>query len=162
MPPSSLHPNFVDPLRQPGTPGADTLPGPLALQKLGPRRPRLPAPSPPPRSPFPAPGTCSRIRVSEMEIDADGKRPRAALSSQSVVVLRRDAMSVRIGWYSNLGSRALSGEPWVRVQPRIRGGKQCDRPELWARPQRPRPPPSRAHLLPAFGSRRLILPLEGG
>jgi hypothetical protein len=65
------------------------------------------------------------------------------------------AMSVLIGRYWDLGSGALWGcenprsERQPLLPPRIRGGKQCDRPELWARPQPPRPPPGRPHLQPA-------------
>lgn len=74
----------------------------------------------------------------------------------------RDATSVPSGRCLGLGSRALSGyespgsewEPLLPLQ--IRGGKQCDRPELWARPQPPRPPPGRTHLRPASRSLRPI------
>lgn len=69
--------------------------------------------------------------------------------------LRRDATSVPSEWCLDLSSRALSGyeslgSEWEPLlPPQIRGGKQCDRPELWARPQSPRPPPSRSRLRPA-------------
>lgn len=74
----------------------------------------------------------------------------------------RDATSVPSGWCLGLGSRALSGyespgSEWEPLlPPQIRGGKQCDRPELWARPQPPRPPSGRTHLRPASRSLRPI------
>lgn len=68
----------------------------------------------------------------------------------------------------DLGSGALSGRasPGSQSQPplppRLRGGKQCDRPELWAGPQPPRPPPGGTRLRPASGAPRRIQPSQAG
>ena len=61
-----------------------------------------------------------------------------------------------------VGRASPGSQSQTPLPPRFRGGKQCDRPELWAGPQPPRPPPDRTRLRPASGSPLLIGLSEAG
>lgn len=121
------------------------------------RAPQLAEPFPPhPR--FPAPSRLlSRPKVRYLlgepgRWDTEcgggpGRGPTLRRVRNPGLGLGRDAMRVPTGESLDLGTGALSLQSFgsrsqPRLPPRIHGGKQCDRPELWARPQLPRPPPA--------------------
>lgn len=145
------------------------LASPGSLSHFG-TRPRPAVPRPPC-----LPAAASLLPVLARSCGPGGWRSQRAGSGPAPRRLRspwwelgRGVMSVRAGCSLDLGSRALSGRasPGSQSQPplppRLRGGKQCDRPELWAGPQPPRPPPGGTRLRPASGAPQRIQPSQAG
>lgn len=152
---------------QPGSTRAGTSRVPLALRRLGPRlrRPVFPASL----QPSPCSGVLApRSGPAGSRSQRAGSGPAQRRLRNPWLGLWRGMMSVQVGWSLDLDSRALSSRanPGSQSQPplppRLRGGKQCDRPELWAGPQLPRPPPGGTRLRPASGSPQLIRLSQAG
>lgn len=160
-PPLSAHPNSADPFCQPDTarwhpPGCLSHFRSLPLACGAPVLPALLQPHPCSGVLAPRSGSAG----SRWQRAGSGPAPRRVRNPW--LGLWQDIMSIQIGWTLDLGPRVLSGRasPGSQWQPplppRLHGGKQCDRPELWAGPQLPRPPPGRTRLGSASGPRQLI------
>ncbi|XP_044889434.1 proline-rich protein 36-like [Felis catus] len=117
-PPPSKHPNSADPLHQPGTQRAGTLPVPSRTSERCPQLRRPPSSWPPLQPHLPKlRGTCSEIRVSGTEIAAGGQQPRTTPSSQSVIgaLARCDERPNGMEPGSELPAAVGSGKPRVPV-----------------------------------------------